>query len=121
MAPVEELDDNILSGLLEAGGWNETADDRGGNERLPETFVATLVREHSTKPNSPSQSALIGLGVLVLALSVAEWGVAWGGAAPGDPAQQNWRGPTDVRGGKHLMSYALGGIGLPHLDGAAAG
>jgi hypothetical protein len=64
---------------------------------------------------------LIGAGILVLTLSVAEWGVDWGSAAaPPDPAGSSWQGPRDITQGKHLMSYALGGIGLPHLDVASA-
>src|SRR4029077_16041213 len=63
-----------------------------------------------------SQSALAGMGILVLALSVAEWGEDWSGSGPPDPAHLNWEGPPDIREGKHLMSYALGGIGVAHLD-----
>ena len=116
MAPVNTLDDTLLAGVLEAGGWSATADDDGGHERLPEGFVATIVREHATQPNAPSEKTLVGLGIMVLTLSVAEWGVAWETAPPPDPAAQKWQGPDSIRQGKHLMSYALGGIGLPHLD-----
>jgi hypothetical protein len=57
---------------------------------------------------------------LVLTLSVAEWGMHWDSAAPADSAGSNWQGPRNITQGKHLMSYALGGIGLPHLDVAGA-
>jgi hypothetical protein len=116
MAPVDTLDDTLLAGVLQAGGWSETAEDDGGHERLPEGFVATIVREHATQRNAPSEKSLVGLGIMVLALSVAEWGVAWETVPPPDPAAQRWQGPASIRVGKHLMSYALGGIGLPHLD-----
>jgi hypothetical protein len=61
---------------------------------------------------------MAALGILVLTLSVAEWGVAWDGAPLRDPAysETTWDGPPDITQGKHLMSYALGGIGLAHLD-----
>ncbi|MGE4048829.1 MAG: hypothetical protein AB7F35_28515 [Acetobacteraceae bacterium] len=58
--------------------------------------------------------------MLVLTLSVAEWGIAWANAAPSDPAAADWKGPASIHEGKHLMSYALGGIGLPHLDVSGA-
>jgi hypothetical protein len=32
-----------------------------------------------------------------------------------DPTGDDWKGPTRASG-KHLMSYRVGGVGLPHLD-----
>jgi hypothetical protein len=112
------LDDGLLTAVLEASGWSETADDNGGGERLPSSFVGEIVAEHASRPDGAK--GLAGLGILVLTLSVGEWGIAWEGGAPVDPAKQGWKGPASIGQGKHLMSYALGGIGLPHLDVAGA-
>ena len=120
MSPIGDLNEELVSGVLQAGGWSETADDNGGGERLPQSFAATLVRAPTAPAGSPSQETLIGPGILVLTLSVAEWGVHWDSAAPADPAGSSWQGPRNITQGKHLMSYALGGIGLPHLDVAGA-
>jgi hypothetical protein len=105
---------DFLQAVLDAGGWSETAEDNGGGERLQVEAVRAIVRVRAAEPKS--EDALAGLGVLVLTLSVAEWGIAWTGPAPPDPAGRDWDGPASIREGKHLMSYALGGIGLPHLD-----
>ena len=120
MSPIGDLNEELVSGVLQAGGWSETADDNGGGERLPQSFAATLVGAATAPAGSPSQETLIGAGILVLTLSVAEWGMHWDSAAPADPAGSNWQGPRNITQGKHLMSYALGGIGLPHLDVAGA-
>lgn len=114
MSPIATLDPALLDGILEAGGWSDTADDNGGGERLPEDFAAAIITAGRT--SAPSAE----LGALVLTLSVAEWGLAWKGTPPSDPAKQRWQGPSSIRQGKHLMSYALGGIGLPHLDTGGA-
>ena len=116
MSPVGDLNEELVSGVLQAGGWTETADDNGGGERLPQAFAASLVLVPAGPAGSPSQETLIRLGILVLTLSVAEWGVHWDSAAPTDPAGSTWKGPKDITQGKHLVSYALGGIGLPQLD-----
>jgi hypothetical protein len=116
MTPLETLDDTLLTGVLNAGGWSDAADDNGALEHLPASFAGDIVREHASRRDAPSPKALAGLGILALTLSVAEWGVAWEGAPPTDPAERKWQGPTSIQHGKHLMSYALGGIGLPHLD-----
>lgn len=109
------LSEDALSGILSAGGWSEQADDNGGGERVPLSMASQWVK--ATSGGKLQGQALIDLGALPLTLAVAEWGVDWqGAAAPADPAKQSWKGPQSIRAGKHLMSYALGGLGLPHLD-----
>ncbi|MGO9113774.1 MAG: hypothetical protein ACLP9L_31480, partial [Thermoguttaceae bacterium] len=117
---IESIDPALLTAVLQAGGWSETADDNGGHERLSSTTVGEMVRGYASRTGAPTQGDIAALGVLVLSLSVAEWGVVWSGDAPQDPARQNWQGPADITQGKHLLSYALGGIGLPHLDSEKA-
>lgn len=110
------VDTDLVEGVLNAGKWSATADDNGGGEQLPEEFVKSIVQMYEAQKSQPSQKAVDGVGIMVLALSVAEWGVTWTRKPPADPANTEWRGPTDITQGKHLMSYALGGIGIPHLD-----
>ncbi|MGO7968733.1 hypothetical protein [Rhizobium ruizarguesonis] len=110
------IDPDLVQGVLEAGKWTSSADDNGGSEQLPEEFIKTIVETYKKDPANPSQNAIDGLGVLVLTLSVGEWGVSWKGKMPDDPAKDRWLGPKAIMQGKHLMSYALGGIGIPHLD-----
>lgn len=33
-----------------------------------------------------------------------------------DPEKKNWKGPRKGNDGKHLMSYAVGGVGIDHTD-----
>ncbi|ESY17064.1 hypothetical protein [Mesorhizobium sp. LNJC391B00] len=97
----------ILDELLADGGWTPSADDNNEGERLRIELVQRLVREFASDPRT--------IGLLSLTLSAAKWGVEREGSLPADPAGDAWRGPTRASG-KHLMSYKVGGIGLPHLD-----
>lgn len=106
------IPDDVLDGLLAAGDWSPTADeDLKLREQLPTALVAKLVKgdRHS-------------LGLLALTTSIGKWGRTPTGDPPSDPAGDDWRGPRpsaghgDPGGGKHLMSYRVGGVGLPHAD-----
>ena len=55
MSPVGDLNEELVSGVLQAGGWTETADDNGGGERLPQAFAASLVLVPAGPAGSPSQ------------------------------------------------------------------
>jgi hypothetical protein len=114
---IKNIDPSVFDAVLEAGDWNEKADDNGGNERLHSSIIREILEGYASRRDAPAECDIAGLGILVLTLSVAEWGVAWDGEAPEDPVPDGkWKGPPDITQGKHLMSYALGGIGLPHLD-----
>ena len=106
--------DATMDALIDAGGWAPTAEDNGSNERLPETFLRQLLAH--TNSTGDDAGRLTSLGILALALSIAEWGVAWSGSPPSDPAGTKWKGPASIDAGKHMMSYSLGGLGLAHLD-----
>ncbi|WP_027993914.1 hypothetical protein [Sinorhizobium meliloti] len=103
----KSLSPKIVEGVLKAGGWSPTEDDTMQRERLPHEFVKDLIQSY------PSDKRSIGL--LSLTLAAAKWGVEDDGSLPDDPADDAWRGPTRASG-KHLMSYLVGGVGLPHLD-----
>ena len=107
------ISDTVLDDILKAGNWSASADDNADNERLPEAAARRWI---AAALGNSSRQAVADLGALALTLSVAERGVAWDGSIPTDPAGTNSRGPGSIMAGKHAMSYALGGIGLPHLD-----
>lgn len=106
-ASSKELSPEVPDMVLLAGGWSRTADDTNQGERLPLDLVRQLVNVY------PSDTRSIGL--LSLTLGAAKWGVDGDSTLPDDPANDRWRGPTRASG-KHLMSYKVGGVGLPHLD-----
>lgn len=106
-AAAAELPSKVVDMVLNAGGWGPHEDDVEQRERLPLDLVRQLINGY------PSDKRSIGL--LALTLSAAKWGVADNGSLPSDPAEDDWRGPTRSSG-KHLMSYLIGGVGLPHLD-----
>lgn len=106
-ASSEELPPKTLDVILDAGGWTSTADDTNQRERLPLSLVRQLIKSY------PSDNRSIGL--LSITLGTAKWGVDGDSTLPDDPANDTWRGPTRFSG-KHLMSYNVGGVGLPHLD-----
>lgn len=115
-APVARVTETSLEALLTAAHWSERADDDLHGEQLSTSSVSLLAT--GAGASKPTSDQLGGLGVLVLALSVAEWGVKADDTqqvTQQDPAKHNWSGPK-MLGGKHLMSYTAGGIGIPHLD-----
>lgn len=110
--PASTVGEAALQTLLGAGSWTERSDDDVHGERLPLAGASALGASAASKSRTAGQMG--DLGVLVLALSVAEWGVDGTPNVP-DPAKKLWTGPSMLEG-KHLMSYTAGGIGIPHLD-----
>ena len=109
------VDRQLYRDLLAAGGWSSDADETTHDERLPLPLAKRLVESYRRQTNASTAAAL---GLLVLTTSVAEWGVTPSGGLPADPvAMGGWRGPR-LRGGKHVMSYSKGGVGIPHADSA---
>jgi hypothetical protein len=98
---------------LLGGRWSETADDNIEGEAVPSEAVEKIVRVYNQYPEDAE--AVGGLGLLALTLGIAEWGVT-GTNLPNDPAGKHWRSDTGEDSGKHLMSYAVGGVGISHAD-----
>lgn len=112
------IDDRNLSvadfdDYLAAGAWSSTADDNIVDETISASSVERIVTAYNQNPQGLQPQR--GLGLLSLMLGVAEWGVA-GTALPADPAGKDWRSDTGEDSGKHLMSYAVGGVGISHAD-----
>ncbi|UIJ83153.1 hypothetical protein [Rhizobium leguminosarum] len=103
----DSLDPSVVEQVLETGGWSLTADDTNQREQLTVDLVKRIVKDYPTDTRT--------IGLLTLTLGAAKWGVRDGATLPTDPANDNWRGPTRASG-KHLMSYKIGGVGIPHLD-----
>jgi hypothetical protein len=113
------LEPALVTRILDAGQWTKTADDTIKHERLPEELVHDLVKHHRDQPND--SAALANLGLLVVTMAAGRWGVKWTSPnPPPDTAHMIWAGPDRVAAGKHVMSYTIGGIGLPHLDTGSA-
>ncbi|WP_415770300.1 hypothetical protein [Pseudomonas sp. LB3P38] len=112
------LPDSDFEEVLNAGHWSVSVDDSAQyySEQLPSTIIKKWVDNYKAS----DLESTVGLGVMVLTTSVAEWGVSSDATLPPDPHSTThsvkWRGPVVGDDGKHLMSYAVGGIGINHTD-----
>jgi hypothetical protein len=108
-----EVTEADVNDYLRGGRWSEAAEDNISGEAIPSDFVRKLVLSYKSEPNSvrPQQ----GLGLVALLLGIAQWGVT-GSDLPNDPAKKDWHSVTGEDSGKHLMSYAVGGVGISHAD-----
>lgn len=107
------VSNEIFDEYLKAGRWSAQADDNIKDETVDSGFVRSLVEAYRNQPDE--RQARNGLGLLALMLGIAEWGVS-GDTLPPDPAGKGWRSDTGEDSGKHLMSYAVGGVGISHAD-----
>jgi len=107
------LSEDDFDEYLRGGHWSPDADDNITGEALSGGFIEKLVLAYNEEPTLPS--AHQGLGLIALVLGIAEWGVI-GTNLPEDPADKDWKSDTGEDSGKHLMSYAVGGIGISHAD-----
>jgi hypothetical protein len=107
------LNADTFQRFLADGKWTTTAEENVHGERLSADFVRAIVEDYRRRPEDPR--AIAALGLVVLGTAVAEWGVQPGDGLPSDPDSSQWRGPA-LAHGKHVMSYAKGGIGIVHAD-----
>ncbi len=116
LAPIEARawSDEIFAAFLKQGLWHEKVDDNVKGENLSADLIRRIVTKYRAQPDDPN--ALQDLGLFALAMGVAEWGVADPAGLPPDPAGKKWASDTGPDSGKHLMSYAVGGIGISHAD-----
>ncbi len=104
-----------MRAFLKQGKWSSTADDNISGEVLDADFIKSLVEAYQANPKDPT--AIANLSLVPLSLAVAEWGVSPATDLPPDPVKKkNWGPVASTGDGKHLMSYALGGIGVMHQD-----
>jgi len=116
IVPVKALagPDEVFDQFLNQGGWSDTADDNIQGENLSSDLIKRIVMDYRAHPTD--RDAQRNLGLLALAMGVAEWGVADPAGLPPDPAGKNWKSDTGPNSGKHLMSYGVGGVGISHAD-----
>lgn len=110
--------DQLFNRFLDESGWSDTEDDNNSGERLTSDLIKGLVDTYRKHPDN--HDAQFGLGLVALGIGVAEWGVDWGNEPPADmpkdPAGKDWASDANANSGKHLMSYAIGGVGISHAD-----
>ena len=106
----------VFDAFLKQGLWHPSVDDNVQGERLEADLIRRIVTNYRAQPEDAV--ALNNMGLFALALGVAEWGVSSPDMAslPSDPAGKKWASDTGPDSGKHLMSYAIGGIGVSHAD-----
>jgi hypothetical protein len=109
--------DADFQAILAAGNWSNTSEDHKDYyaEQLPVALVQRWVQDYD--PTRIETTA--GLAALTLLTATAAWGVIPSDGVPADPDSKQWRGPRKGSDGKHLMSYAVGGVGIDHTDSGA--
>lgn len=105
-----KLSEDDLKEVLNAGHWSSTAEDNPSY--YGEQVSAEAFQKWITDYNELDSESLVGLGLVILLTSIAEWGVVSNKSLPYDPHEKKWMGPSARSDGKHLMSYALGGVGI---------
>jgi hypothetical protein len=106
---------DLFGEFLAQGQWSPSGDDNEKEEALSQDLLRQLVEAYRAHPND--RSGQYALGLFVLAMSIAEWGVRDPSGLPADPQGEGWRSHSGPNSGKHLMSYSVGGIGISHADG----
>ncbi len=110
--PEVKISDDLLRDFLREGRWTSNGDDNVDGEALSADLIRRMV--HGGSLDSPEGRGALGL--VALALGVAQWGVSDPNGLPADPYGHEWRSQAFADHGKHLMSYGAGGIGISHAD-----
>ena len=105
---------DVFDQYLVAGKWSAAADDNADGETLPIAFVETIVKNYCQIPTNPD--AKQDMGFLALTIGTTNWGVSGVPSSVVDPDDHAWKSTTGADAGKHLMSYAIGGLGILHGD-----
>lgn len=108
------LSNAILDQFLQIGKWSTTAEDDVYGELFPQDFFRKIYTDYKADPTN--QSNIDAVGLLPLGLAVSGWGISDPDGLPDDPDGRNWAGTSSIGSGKHIMSYAKGGVGIPHAD-----
>jgi hypothetical protein len=108
------ITDSDLHAILEAGHWGPQIEDNLDfyHEQLP----ASVIRDWVNHYDPAKEESSVAIGALVLTTAVANWGVSGQENLPTDPEGRVWQGPGLHNDAKHLISYALGGVGIDHTD-----
>jgi len=109
-----KLSSKMVDAFLKIGKWSNTADDNIVGETFTYDFFQDIYKNWKADPTNEENIAAIGL--IPLGIAIAGWGVEASDNIPPDPDNAKWKGTQSTGKGKHLMSYAQGGIGIPHAD-----
>ena len=113
-APAIAWSNDIFDGYLEAGKWSANADDNASEESLPLPLVEKIVRRFCEAPTDADASD--NMGIFALTVGAANWEIPEASGLPSDPNKREWRSTTGADAGKHLLAYAIGGVGISHGD-----
>ena len=105
---------DLFEAFLQQGLWSKTVEDNVTGECLKADLIGRIVTRYRAAPDDAA--ATQDMGLFALAMGVAEWGVIDPIGLPPDPRGKNWASDTGPDSGKHLMSYAIGGVGVSHAD-----
>ena len=113
-APATAWSNDIFESYLQSGKWSASADDNASGESLPQPLVEKIVRRYCEAPTDADASD--NMGIFALTVGAANWGISEATGLPPDPNKREWRSTTGADAGKHLMAYAIGGVGISHGD-----
>jgi uncharacterized protein YgiM (DUF1202 family) len=108
------LSDKVLNEFLAIGKWSTIAEDNIAGEMFTQSFFKEIYDNWVADPNKQENTNAIGL--FSLGLSISGWGISDTNGLPDDADDRGWKGTSSTSTGKHLMSYAKGGVGIPHAD-----
>ena len=106
---------DLFREFITQGQWSPSGDDNAKEEVLSQDLLRRFVETYSAHPKD--RLGQYALGLFVLAMSIAEWGVSDPSGLPADPQREGWTSHSGANSGKHLMSYSVGGVGISHADG----
>ena len=92
----------------------QKSDDNAKAESFARSSPKACVDAYQKNPSEPAGRAALEL--FVLALAIAGWRVTGPSGLPEDPVGANWTTRRTASTGKHLMNYAVGGLGISHAD-----
>jgi len=113
-SPAAAWSGDVFDSYLQAGQWSTGADDNATGESLPIQLVETIIRRYCEAPNDPDTSD--NMGIFALTIGAANWGISGASGLPADPNRRQWQSTTGADAGKHIMAYAIGGVGISHGD-----
>jgi hypothetical protein len=113
-SPAMAWSDDVFDSYLQAGQWSTSADDNASGEALPFPLVEIIVRRYCEAPTDSDASD--NMGIFALTVGAANWGISEAAGLPADPNRRQWRSTTGADAGKHVMAYAIGGVGISHGD-----
>ncbi len=108
------LSTTTLDEFLRIGKWTATAEDNIYGEMFPSSFFRNIYTHYQANPGN--QANIDAIGLFSLGLAIAGWGISDTDNLPPDADERGYKSTSSTGSGKHIMSYAKGGVGIPHAD-----